>query len=73
MITDLLDTEITDLTTLEKLPVGASIIDGEGRAWQRIIDGDWYPTGSDIAASTGDLICRKPLLVVWLPPEVTFR
>jgi hypothetical protein len=70
VIKGLLNTEITDLATLELLPLGATVI-GDGAAWQRIIDGDWYVAGSDIGATSTELLDRGPLLVVWLPPEAT--
>lgn len=70
MTASLLNTVITDLATLESLPLGAVVIDGIA-PYQRIIDGDWYCAGSDVGTSAEKLIGRGPVTVLWLPPEVT--
>lgn len=70
MIADLLNTQITSLDVLEKLPFDAVVI-SDRRAWQRLPFGDWYAAGSDIDETSAGLLEYGPLLLVWLPPEVT--
>jgi len=67
---DLMNTVITDLATLEKLPVGAVLIDDEGIAWQKDGDGWWEARKGRINPPYSLVAENKSLLVAWLPPEV---
>lgn len=64
-------TEITDLATLESLPVGATVIDSAGDAWQRTNNDRWDGTRGRISVTRRIASAYSPLLLVWLPPEVT--
>lgn len=73
MIAELLNTEITDLSTLSSMPVGAVVIDDDGMAWQLDWDGNWRPASGIVSAQRApSLLSRsKTQLLVWLPPEAT--
>jgi len=70
---DVLNTVITDLATLLTLPEGAGVVDDCGDLYQRRADGLWYGAlmGGDNGSTDNELLVFKPLLLVWLPPEVT--
>ena len=68
----LLGTTIHDAETIDKLPLGAVVIQGAA-PYQRIIDGDWYIAGSDNGTSSAELVRRGLVLLVWLPSEAMPR
>jgi hypothetical protein len=72
VIADLLNTKITDLATLESLPIGAVVVDADEDAWQLRQKNLWRSTMQLRSEDPSDeLIQFGPLVVVWLPPEVT--
>jgi hypothetical protein len=75
---DLLNTEIADLATLESLPLGAGVVDGDGTLWQRGHeggrDGSWYSANGETGfVLNADLPKHHgpSLLLIWLPTEAT--
>ena len=77
MIADLLNTEITDLATVELLPIGAVLVDhaneqdpNEQNAWQKVDHDCYWQTGDNKDWPARRVLRRGPLTVVWLPPEV---
>jgi hypothetical protein len=77
-IAALLHTEITDLATLNLLPLGAGVVGG-GYLWQRCPegghDGGWYGTEGEAGfILSADLLAYYgPVLFIWAPVEVASR
>lgn len=71
MIADLLNTEITDVETLQSVPKGAVLIDDNGDAIQLGDYDEWWGVGSDVPIHAAELLTwNRSLRVIWLPPEV---
>lgn len=73
-VAELLNTEITDVQTIESLPVGAGVVDFSGVLWQKKEDGWWYPASFSWVGQQGALaMAGQDPLLVWLPPEAVGR
>lgn len=72
MIADLLNTEITDVDTIESFPVGTILLehraDGTAMAWRKEYDGWWYPSALAGVRLRGALAMAgvRPMLI-WAP------